>query len=109
MSNPSGTHLGVKFPNDGPHHSNRSICCHPSYGPTFGGGCDIYICDQANLFASCHTRLGNSYSHPSLKYATKAIESFFCGAETFTPTNIEVFVLTLDPAPPVVRAGYSQL
>ena len=40
---------------------NNTIYCHPSYGPTFGGGHDIYIYDNCNNNNSCF--INNDGSH----------------------------------------------
>jgi len=46
-----------------------AICCHSSYGPTFGGGHDLHICDKSN-------EVGNSYSNPR-SFLTGRTQSFF--------------------------------
>ena len=59
-----------------------------SYGPTFGGGHDIYISDNA-LSSNSYTYCGSTYSVPS-GYSTGYC-GFFTGGQYFTPTDIEVF------------------
>ena len=38
-----------------------AINCHPSFGPSFGGGCDIYICNNSNTTQSSYSNLYHSY------------------------------------------------
>ena len=40
----------------------NSVHTHPAYGPTFGGGHDIYVADQSNLQMNSHTNFGNTYA-----------------------------------------------
>jgi hypothetical protein len=36
----------------------------PNYGPTFGGGHDIHICNQSNTNTGSYTNFGDSYNLP---------------------------------------------
>jgi hypothetical protein len=45
-------------------NTNESIICHPSCGPTFGGGHDLHICDSANTTVGSYSMLGYSYQNP---------------------------------------------
>jgi hypothetical protein len=45
-------------------NANCSIYFNSGYGPTFGAGHDIYVCDNANVRAGSYTNLGHSYEHP---------------------------------------------
>ena len=60
------------------------------YGPTFGGGHDIYIADNAASNQQSYTNCGYHYYHPQ-GYSC----SFYAGSSshsyTFTPSDIEVF------------------
>ena len=58
-------------------NTTYSIICHPSYGPSFGGGHDLHICDSANIRAACYSKLGSSYQHPKLScnHLLKLIET----------------------------------
>ena len=59
-----------------------------SYGPTFGGGHDIYIADNTN--GNSHTNFGDSYYVQSGVQDKKTI---LAGTYEFTPDEVEVFYL----------------
>ena len=61
-----------------------------SYGPTFGGGADIAIRDNANSNTNSYTFFGNSYSLPS---GIKDKRTILAGTFKFTPDEVEVFYL----------------
>ena len=60
------------------------------YGPTFGGGHDIYISDNANTNQNSYTRFGRrgSYTVPS---GVKDAYTILPGTEKFSPDDWEVF------------------
>ncbi|KAL9961673.1 hypothetical protein ACROYT_G030665 [Oculina patagonica] len=60
------------------------------YGPTFGGGNDITIADNANSNTNSYTNFGYSYSVPSGVQSSRTI---LAGTYTFTPDEVEVFYL----------------
>jgi hypothetical protein len=64
-----------------------TISCHSSYGPTFGGGSDIYVADGCNNNTSSYTNLGHSYTNDTGIAQTQ----FFTGERNFTVKEIEVF------------------
>ena len=61
-----------------------------SFGPTFGGGPDILIGDNANSNTNSYTNFGYSYSLPS---GTKDRKTILAGTNKFTPDEVEVFYL----------------
>ena len=63
-----------------------------SCGPTFGGGFDIYICNQSNLNIGSGSYFGHSYNLPNgYTYGGNAKE-FLCGNyDQWTTTEIEVY------------------
>jgi len=64
----------------------QAIYVNPSYGPTFGGGHDIYIADNANGNGNSYTRIGISYDAPTgVKEQITIVR--------FTPDEVEVFYL----------------
>ena len=65
----------------------HSIYCASGYGPTFGGGNDIYICDYANTTAGSYSNLGHSYEHPQPHQG----QSYLAGSQKFQLSEIEVF------------------
>ena len=61
-----------------------------SYGPTFGGGHDIVIKDNANSNTDSYANFGQSYSLPS---GIKDRITILAGTYKFTPDEVEVFYL----------------
>jgi len=64
----------------------HAICCHPSYGPTFGGGCDLYVAD--NSHQNNQSCIWFPYSYVD---TTGKGRNTFTGADLFTTSDIEVF------------------
>ena len=60
------------------------------YGPTFGGGHDIRIADNANSNTNSYTNFGTSYSVPS---GVQDRITILAGTLYFTPDEVEVFYL----------------
>lgn len=85
LVNPSGSEL-TKMLLRGTNNQN-GICCNSSYGPTFGGGNDLYIASGANANSNSYSNLGNSYEYPP-----HANASFLVGQQKFTVNELEVFV-----------------
>ena len=87
----------VKLPQTGKDSSSRqhSIDNNPSYGPTFGGGNDIYISNYASSNRNSFTNLGSTYSPPSgYSYFSSFTQIFLAGTNNFTPDEIETFYET---------------
>ena len=87
----------VKLPQTGKYSSRRqhSIEDIPSYGPSFGGGHDMYISDFASSNRNSYSNLGNTYSPPSgYSYGSTFARTFLAGTYQFTPGEIETFYET---------------
>lgn len=69
---------------------SHAIYMKTSYGPTFGGGHDIYIADRANSNINSFTNFGHSYNLPS---GAKNKLTILAGTYHFTPDEVEVFYL----------------
>jgi hypothetical protein len=67
--------------------TDESILCCSGYGPTFGGGYDMYVCDSSNTTAGSFSYLGHSYQHPQPSQG----ESFLAGSNQFQLCEIEVY------------------
>ena len=65
-----------------------NINCNSSYGPTFGGGHDFYICDSCNSSNSSYDNSGNSYETNGKQYA-------LAGSSSFLVRDYEIFQLEL--------------
>lgn len=71
--------------------SQYAISGNSSFGPTFGGGLDIYIADKSNLNLSNYSNLGFTYKHPQYVYGSDEAKSFLAGSYNFQTLEIEVF------------------
>ena len=60
------------------------------YGPTFGGGHDIHIANNAGHNAHSYTNFGHSFLAPS---EVKEKVTVLTGTYYFTPDEVEVFYL----------------
>ena len=67
-----------------------------SYGPTFGGGHDIYVSDYASSNTNSHTNLGYTYAAPSgYSYGSTFARTFLAGSYyNFQPDEVETFYET---------------
>ena len=87
----------VKLPQTGKYSSRRqhSIEDIPSYGPSFGGGHDIYISNYASSNRNSYSNLGYTYSPPSgYSYSSTFAGTFLAGSYSFTPDEVETFYET---------------
>ena len=65
------------------------------YGPTFGGGHDLYIRDYANTYSGSYTNAGHTYYSPYGCSGYRSYCSVFAGSyRSFTLSDIEVFYET---------------
>jgi len=69
-------------------NSGYAIYGSSGYGPTFGGGHDIHIANNANRNTNSNTNFGNSYSVPS---GVQEQNTILAGTNTFSPDEVEVF------------------
>jgi hypothetical protein len=67
--------------------TNGSIFCTSDYGPTFGVGNDLLICNYANTTPGGSSNLGNSYQHPQPSQG----KSYLAGSSPFQLSEIEVY------------------
>ena len=65
-----------------------AVFCHPGYGPTFGGGHDVHIADNANGNRESYS----NFSYYQLPLGTRKSDALLAGSYNFTPTEIEVFM-----------------
>ena len=70
----------------------HAIYTSPYYGPTFGGGQDLYISSDGSYG---YSNLGHSYQLPSF-LPTSFSQSFLAGSYSFKPIEIEVYAVLLD-------------
>eukprot|EP01080_Neovahlkampfia_damariscottae_P002851 gene2851-4694_t len=62
-----------------------------SYGPTFGGGHDLYVVNNSNTTNSSYSNLGYSYRYVGGTYGSTQAKNFLAGSYNFKTTEIEVF------------------
>ena len=69
-----------------------AIYCYSGYGPRFGGGADLYICDNPQVNQSSYSNFGHSYQlPPGYVYNSEQAKNLLTGQYVFKPTEIEVF------------------
>ena len=71
---------------------DKAIYTHTSYGPTFGGGHDIYIPYNSKTSSSQARYFGHTYLPPSgYSYSSSNTRRLLAGSQTFRPSEIEVY------------------
>lgn len=96
LQNPSKLFEGLRIPNTGPSAGTTySIYDHSSYCCGFGGGHDLMIYNDANKNLNSYSNLGHSFKHPAYSSGTTDANNFFCGSANFSPTEVEVFTVSL--------------
>ena len=69
----------------------KAIYCYSSRGPTFGGGHDLYICNNPQVNQS-RSNFGHSYQLPTgYVYGSEQAKNLLAGQYHFLTTEIEVF------------------
>ena len=83
-----------KAPANSKHNGKYAIYTRADYGPTFGGGHDIYITNNANGGTGAYTNFGHSYQPPSgYSYGSVKAKSLLAGSYKSTPNEVETFYL----------------
>lgn len=76
-------------------YSEHAIYGNNGYGPTFGGGHDIYIADNAGSNTNSYTNLGHNYVQlAGYKYGDSSTKNLLAGSYNFQPHEVEVFYQT---------------
>ena len=69
-----------------------AICCYSGYGPSFGGGYDLRICNNPQVNQSSYSNFGNTYQlPPGYVYKSEQARNLLAGQYQFTTTEIEIF------------------
>ena len=77
-----------KYSNNG----RYAIYTRANYGPTFGGGHDIYISNNANAGTSSSSNFAHTYQPPSgYSYGSTKVRNLLAGSYSFKPNEIETF------------------
>jgi len=74
-----------------PNQAHYGVYCYSSYGPTFGGGHDIYIANNCNTGNPCYSNYGYSFETKNVTYSTTQAQSHLAGSYNFRVEEIEVF------------------
>ena len=69
----------------------NAIYCNSIYGPTFGGGHDIHICDKSDSNSSSYSNFSYCYKHPFYAYNSNEANTFLAGSYHFQTNEIEVY------------------
>ena len=73
-------------------YSYYAIYTNPGYGPTFGGGHDIYIANNANSNKNSYSNFCHTYRAPSgYNYGSSNTQALLAGSYKFTPSEVEVY------------------
>ena len=74
-----------------------AIRCSSAYGPSFGSGHDIYLCNNSNVAGFSYSNLYHAYKNDKLHLTCgmEEAKSFLAGSYNFLTTEIEVFQKTL--------------
>ena len=70
---------------------SNAIHCSSGYGPTFGGGHDMYISSDSNANSSSYSNLGSSFKDPQHTYGSNEAKNFLAGSYNFQVGEIEVY------------------
>ncbi|XP_031570032.1 uncharacterized protein LOC116304430 [Actinia tenebrosa] len=71
---------------------DNAIYGNGGYGPTFGGGHDIYIANNAGGNTNSYSNLGHSYVwFKGYKYSSSDTQAILAGSYNFKPDEVEVF------------------
>ena len=85
----------VKLPQTAGKYSSmraHSVRFRSLFGPTFGGGYDIYISEFASSNSNSYSNLGYTYSPPSgHSHGSTFAKTFLAGTYIFTPDEVETF------------------
>ena len=75
-------------------NSDKALSHNSAFGPSFGGGRDLHVSNNANSNTDSHTNFGSTYQPPP-GYAFDADKThvLLTGARLFTPSEVEVLYL----------------
>ena len=69
-----------------------AICSNSGYGPSFGRGRDLRICDNPHVNQFSFSRFGHTYQlPPGYVYRSEQAKNLLAGQYQFKTTEIEVF------------------
>jgi hypothetical protein len=71
-------------------NTSNSVYAYSAYGPVFGGGFDMYICNNYTTNSN-YSNLGYTYDPPTTYTGNK--QHYLAGSYNFTVVDMEVFGL----------------
>ena len=73
---------------------NTQYAIHRGYGPTFGGGYDLYVANNAGSNTESYSNFGHQYNlPPGYTYDQTNTLSLLGGSYSFNPSEVEVLYL----------------
>ena len=85
-------HLNRAFKSDTYRNYEYAVKGNTSYGPTFGGGHDLYLSNQCHLNTKSYSNLGFTYLAPEgYVHGSAEARSAFARSDTFRCDEYEVF------------------
>ena len=80
-----------KFPSTTTYGQSSIYCC-SGYGPTFGGGHDIYVVSNSNTTTGSYTNFGYNYDSNVIgAYGSTQAQAFLAGNYNFQTIDVEVY------------------
>ena len=71
---------------------HHALYCYSGYGPTFGAGYDLYICNNPHQVSKSYSYFGSSYQLPTGYFcSSEQARNLLAGQYKFLTTEIEVF------------------
>jgi hypothetical protein len=74
-----------------PNEHDEAIYRNSVCGPSFGGGGDICIANNANTTMNSFSNLGWTYKHPQYAFGTNEARTYLAGSDEFQLDEIEVY------------------
>ena len=73
-------------------NAQYAIYCRSGYGPNFGGGHDLHICNNPRQVSQSSSTFGHTYQLPTnYVYGSEQANNLLAGQYQFLTTEIEVF------------------
>jgi hypothetical protein len=86
--------LCSKYPVN-PANAGNAIYCHSSYGPIFGNGHFIYICNNSNTSNSSYVQAYCCSTYPNSPVAANGKSALLDGEINFLVADMEVYKVTV--------------
>ena len=75
-------------------NNGNAVYTNAGYGPTFGGGHDLYVANNAVGSTASYANLGHTYRPPSgYGYNAVKTKNLLAGTYNYKPNEVETFYL----------------